>query len=992
MSKPSSGTSGGDSRTWDQPDGLGWQVWRRARSTALLTQPMQRDLARLRTNILRDPAPLLTDIRRRWALGDSVVNRFSLSSPLLWVQRRAFHDGVGVEPAVLAPLSPRYPGITDVASSALPPTLSGASELPQVMKTAGGEWTHGPQRTLTVSEPMDVNSDVQRTEQIAHFSKPRVIESERSFDTFNSRVMRRSLPPQRLIAGDAQPLAVNSRTPLFTSVGRRQDMRLVGSAQAMTGRFPGTDRARVSLRWDDASMPASLISSKRNADFTTVMRAIPGDLQAPALQRREIVGRRVPIPTSTPSATTRASEGEIGPFNTAPLLDSSPVGRQIMTSSRIAVSKEPTAGPSLERTTQTQNAAADVIRRREARGLLQAKHDSELPIDRPARNDESVMRTAAEPTREHWLRAEPMLTRHATSEGESSATGLSRKPQYEAMAETSLPLVHTETALPLHTVTPRNASTVGREISLSRAEQFPIPIKAEDQGMKAADRHDPAGGVEQALPTGSAAKSVELGRSLDRIGPRSVPAVDVSSSESDSQAARRPQPSIYGATMLHRFFDHRTAGLWHEAGDPRIARRISPLTQTHYGGGVPGLYDLRAAGLWQEAGDPRIARRISPLAQAHDGGGVPGLYNYRTAQLWHEAGDPRIARRISSLTQAHYSGEVPMQRSAERAVVASSRMATIRRVAELTEPGARTPADAMSFATVAPTSLMPARARDSASNLSGEVGQDERSSPGIDGIGFPGGAIGNEPVVAQRESLIHRTSFREIPLARHAIATARQRELGAADKPISQLTQFLPITSGSEQVVRGFGRDPRVQRQPDSQGFLHSLPVALSSTIATLDYSPGSYGGFSQGLPAETKFPAAALDGLAAGPRIGNAMIHRFSHGSSVPGGYDSRARVFLNNLPLVASQRIDRSENSAGAPRSVNDIVQAASQSPVGAMNGAAGAAFIGGRAEPRAPQANADPAAAQMDIDELVEKAWRKLMRRLTIEQERRGYSRWL
>ena len=210
--------------------------------------------------------------------------------------------------------------------------------------------------------------------------------------------MRRSSPPQRLIAGDAQPLAVNSRTPLFTSVGRRQDMRLVGSAQAMTGSFPGTDRARVSLRWDDAPMPASLISSKRNADFTTVMRAIPGDLQAPALQRREIVGRRVAIPTSTPSATTRASEGEIGPFNTAPLLDSSPVGRQIMTSSRIAVSKEPTAGPSLERTTHTQNATADVIRRRETRGLLQAKHDSELPIDRPARNDESVMRTAAEPS------------------------------------------------------------------------------------------------------------------------------------------------------------------------------------------------------------------------------------------------------------------------------------------------------------------------------------------------------------------------------------------------------------------------------------------------------------------------------------------------------------------------------------------------------------------------------------------------------------------
>ena len=123
MSKPSSGTSGGDSRNWDQPDGLGWQVWRRARSTALLTQPTQRDLARLRSNILRDPAPLLTDIRRRWALGDSVVNRFSLSLPLFWVQRRAFHDGVSVEPAVSARLSPRHPGVTDLALSAIAPTV-----------------------------------------------------------------------------------------------------------------------------------------------------------------------------------------------------------------------------------------------------------------------------------------------------------------------------------------------------------------------------------------------------------------------------------------------------------------------------------------------------------------------------------------------------------------------------------------------------------------------------------------------------------------------------------------------------------------------------------------------------------------------------------------------------------------------------------------------------------------------------------------------------
>ena len=58
--------------------------------------------------------------------------------------------------------------------------------------------------------------------------------------------------------------------------------------------------------------------------------------------------------------------------------------------------------------------------------------------------------------------------------------------------------------------------------------------------------------------------------------------------------------------------------------------------------------------------------------------------------------------------------------------------------------------------------------------------------------------------------------------------------------------------------------------------------------------------------------------------------------------------------------------------------------------MSGAAAAARTGNSEASRAPQANADPVAAQMDIDELVEKAWQKIMRKLTIEQERRGYTR--
>src|SRR5499426_320284 len=88
MSNGSSENSRDRSHSWDHPNGLGWQVWRRAQSTGLLTQPIQRDLARFRANALRNPAPLVSDIRRRWRVGENIsVYRFGLDLPLFlgWV-------------------------------------------------------------------------------------------------------------------------------------------------------------------------------------------------------------------------------------------------------------------------------------------------------------------------------------------------------------------------------------------------------------------------------------------------------------------------------------------------------------------------------------------------------------------------------------------------------------------------------------------------------------------------------------------------------------------------------------------------------------------------------------------------------------------------------------------------------------------------------------------------------------------------------------------
>src|SRR5215831_4729950 len=86
MSNGSSGNSGepvSRARNWDHLNGLGWEVWRRVQSTGLLTQPIQRDWSRFHANTLRHPAPLASEIRRRWGVGGNPsIGRFALDLPL----------------------------------------------------------------------------------------------------------------------------------------------------------------------------------------------------------------------------------------------------------------------------------------------------------------------------------------------------------------------------------------------------------------------------------------------------------------------------------------------------------------------------------------------------------------------------------------------------------------------------------------------------------------------------------------------------------------------------------------------------------------------------------------------------------------------------------------------------------------------------------------------------------------------------------------------
>jgi hypothetical protein len=59
------------SQGWNDPNGLGWQLWRRAQSTGLLVRHVQRQLARLRIGSLSGSGrhSLASEIRSRWGMG-----------------------------------------------------------------------------------------------------------------------------------------------------------------------------------------------------------------------------------------------------------------------------------------------------------------------------------------------------------------------------------------------------------------------------------------------------------------------------------------------------------------------------------------------------------------------------------------------------------------------------------------------------------------------------------------------------------------------------------------------------------------------------------------------------------------------------------------------------------------------------------------------------------------------------------------------------------
>ncbi len=144
----SAGGSKGQPRHWDDPNGLGWKLWRRAHSTGLSSSRIQKIIGLMHTNTLVAHNPLMADIHRRWGLNQKRAGGgYSLGFPLVVARFSPFYPQAHHQELPLPSSQMGRPSAAAVSISA-----SGPSRL---SKTAEPSEALGAARTIQPAQAMD---------------------------------------------------------------------------------------------------------------------------------------------------------------------------------------------------------------------------------------------------------------------------------------------------------------------------------------------------------------------------------------------------------------------------------------------------------------------------------------------------------------------------------------------------------------------------------------------------------------------------------------------------------------------------------------------------------------------------------------------------------------------------------------------------------------------------------------------------------------------
>ena len=330
-------------RNWDHPNGLGWQLWRRAQSTGLLIQPIQRDLALFRASI-RDPAPLASDIRRRWGVGaNTSVDRFGLDLPF-FLGRFPFFRG-----STAQHLSESGPGTAHSSANISRISLAyELSRLPDVTTSPGAlsteADTHEPARVMAPQSAAGSGDTI--VPSLARRAIPAAVSlnqerSGRNDSRFPLTTLpaRRSPLPQPLMT-TIQRLPLVSGTGFLSSAILERYNSIPALVQRSRAKFPETENRSVLALMQPFYEASAPLKTTARSQFGTTANRSPS---VPDALARDVAARQGELQAGAQdSPVLTAQSVDYAPSSVSPrdLQPAIPVaGQRERTISRTASSK-----------------------------------------------------------------------------------------------------------------------------------------------------------------------------------------------------------------------------------------------------------------------------------------------------------------------------------------------------------------------------------------------------------------------------------------------------------------------------------------------------------------------------------------------------------------------------------------------------------------------------------------------------------------------------
>ena len=991
----SNGTNG--SGGWDHADGLGWQLWRRASSLTLSAPGLQRYLARSRRNFAKNPVPLLSIIQRRWAASGYSFAGFAGDLPFFWGYYPAHQTSTRSQGSQLWPGSSsrattsslRAPAAPGLARLSRAPTEPSASE--------PGTHATGIQPALIAPQKGDGAKALSGS-----LPSPEVL-PESVEEGHPSEVASRVVFETH-VAGAGAP----ARVPM---IARRPAPLSHGAISPLSGPTAGGEPLAAVTR------AASYKTARQESDLRSTIAHPSPPLIAPA--------RMVGAPPASQSSTVSTASSTDNQGNRPEVTDSpsTPPGgasEQVIVSRSVAAEPRPRA--------TTIGDGLPVVKSEVAASSIEKEPPA--PEFAPASARAAIIRsemTGAAPER-------PVVL--STFTGGGGPTGVLRWAAFNPVSQPGANAIGprifasvsgttiTRTPLSVFRSVPRNLQRMEDSMptGMRRSVEGRSPVVPASSGTAippvvpsvSVQTPRPDGETEAALGVTSKIEALALARfpqapvaeKLGNLSPQGTLPINVYSAENqtlihrqtaarshpqsmDSPAARpstgevsNQQPEAHGAPPVERasgFAEGHVGTILARRSAPVISRwsamplSIGPVSaggnryfgeSRSSGGDVPrvlveqigtsaprvsrvvaeGLSGVSSGGPASEAGKEVAVSSAevshpaqSEIVSANDHGNFPLLSRTNSESSHGSSGSTGSVATVSSVrADSHYNGLAD----------AYSRLGfdtrIFRRLASVAEFGG-------SWAQPAATGW--------------------RSNHPVWHRNH-----GSAPGIALRRSLpLINTGL----LSRRVSQASELRRFDAARTPgpLSVSRALAVLTQGGEPLARPTSPP---QGAPFVDGFRTEMSQSATSETPLVYPSPAA------GL-------TSALLSVRS-PEIGSpSLLRRFVQSLSAEGHIGSAGTKETSDAMPLALRSV-----AAGQPALSfvqPEAVPALRSLPQETASPANPALPIGGGGEPSSKPGESPAAGAQpkIDLDEIVEKAWQKLMRKLTVERERRGYTRW-